>query len=116
LDEEGAVAFVYMLRCSDGAYYVGSTRTDLESRIGAHNIGHYGGFTKSRLPVTLVWSQEIDRITDAIAAERQIKGWRREKKEALIGNDFQRIKRLASRAKSNSSFETRPTAAPQDED
>jgi putative endonuclease len=110
------MAFVYMLRCADGAYYVGSTRTDLESRIGAHNIGHYGGYTRSRRPVTLVWSQEFQLITDAIAAERQIKGWRRDKKDALIGADFERIKRLASRSKSKSSFETRPAAAPQDED
>jgi|SRR5665213_1427843 len=102
------MAFVYMLRCADNAYYVGSTRTDLDSRIGAHNIGHYGGYTKPRLPVTLVWAQEFQHITDAIAAERQIKGWRRDKKEALIGQDFDRIKRLASRAKNKSSFETRP--------
>ena len=76
-------AFVYMLRCRDGRYYVGSTRASLERRIGEHNAGSFGGFTKSRRPVELVYSQEFDRVTDAIAAERQLKGWSRAKKEAL---------------------------------
>jgi putative endonuclease len=76
--------FVYMLRCSDGSYYVGSTRATLERRVIEHNERKYPGFTKSRRPVTLVWSQEFQLITDAIAAERQLKGWSRAKKEALI--------------------------------
>ena len=75
-------AFVYMLRCSDGRYYVGSTRAGLERRVSEHNAGTYGGFTKSRRPIELVYSQEFDRVTDAIAAERQLKGWSRAKKEA----------------------------------
>ena len=81
-------AFVYMLRCSDGLYYVGSTRAALERRINEHNVGSYGGFTKSRRPVELVFHQEFDRINDAVSAERQIKGWSRAKKEALNRGDF----------------------------
>ncbi len=88
-------SFVYMLRCNDGKYYVGSTRGSLERRISEHDAGTYGGFTKSRRPVELVYSQEFDRITDAIAAERQFKGWSRAKKEALIGGDYERLKVLA---------------------
>jgi len=89
--------YVYMLRCADGSYYVGSARAGLEARIGAHNAGHYGGYTATRLPVALVWSQEFQRITDAIAAERQIKGWSRAKKEALITGNFNLISVLAKR-------------------
>jgi len=114
-------AFLYILRCADGAYYVGTTRGTLENRVAEHNAGHFGGYTAKRRPVTLVFQQDFDRITDAIAAERQVKGWRREKKEALIRGAFDLLPLLASRARSktelqpNSSFETRPAGAPQDE-
>jgi putative endonuclease len=89
--------FVYMLRCADGSYYVGSTRKSLEERLGEHNAGLPKSYTVSRRPVVLVWSQEFEHVTDAIAAERQIKGWNRAKKEALIAGDFDAIRRLASR-------------------
>jgi putative endonuclease len=88
-------AFVYMVRCSDGSYYIGSTRASLEQRISQHNTGHFGGYTAKRRPVTLVFHQEFQRITDAIAAERQLKGWSRVKKEALIRGDYDTIKALA---------------------
>ena len=68
-------AYVYILRCRDGRYYVESTRGGLDQRVAEHNVGPYGGFTKSRRPFELVCSQYFDRITDAIAAERQLKGW-----------------------------------------
>jgi predicted GIY-YIG superfamily endonuclease len=87
--------FVYMLRCKDGSYYVGSTRTSLNERIAQHNAGSLGGYTARRRPVTLVFHQEFDRITDAIAAERQLKGWTRAKKEALIAGDFPTLHELA---------------------
>jgi putative endonuclease len=109
-------AIVYMLRCSDGSFYVGSTRTSLDDRIARHDAGSYGGYTASRRPVALVWSQEFGRITDAIAAERQIKGWSRAKKEALIRDDWGRISALARRGpKRASSFETAAARPPQDE-
>jgi putative endonuclease len=81
-------AFVYMLRCSDGSCYVGNTvGPDLEKRIAEHQSGAFPGYTYSRRPVLLVWSEEFDRIADAIAAERQVKGWTRAKKEALVRGD-----------------------------
>jgi len=88
-------AFVYILRCADGSYYVGSTRGTLEVRIAQHNAGTFGGYTARRRPVTVVFQQEFDRITDAIAAERQLKGWRRAKKEALIQGDYSALPELA---------------------
>lgn len=90
-------AFVYMLRCRDGSYYVGSTRNDLEQRIAEHNAGEHDGYTAARRPVELVFHQEFSRIEDAIAAERQIKGWSRAKKEALIRGDWKLIRALARR-------------------
>ena len=90
-------AFIYILRCADGSYYVGSTRKSLEERIAEHNSGLLGGYTRSRRPVALVWAQDFDRITDAIAMERRLKGWRREKKEALIRGEFEALPSLAVR-------------------
>ena len=90
---------VYMLRCVDGSFYVGLTRAGLDKRIGEHHAGTYGGYTSYRRPVTLVWSQEFQRLTDAIVCERRIKGWRREKKIALIQGDYELLKLLSKTAK-----------------
>jgi putative endonuclease len=87
-----------MLRCSDGSFYVGSaTGDDLDRRIAEHQTGRFPGYTFTRRPVELVWSEHFDRITDAIAAERKIKGWSRAKKQALTRGDWTRISRLARR-------------------
>jgi putative endonuclease len=90
-------AYLYILRCRDGAYYVGTTRNSLEARLAEHNAGTFDGFTSLRRPVELVFHQEFDRITDAIAAERQVKGWRRAKKEALIAGRYDLLPELAKR-------------------
>ncbi len=82
------MAFVYILRCSDDSYYVGSTRTSLEARVAEHNAGKYRGHTWNRRPVKLVYHETFANITDAIAAERQLKGWSRAKKEALMNGDM----------------------------
>jgi putative endonuclease len=92
------MAFVYMLRCSDGSYYVGSTRATLEQRVAQHDAGTFGGYTAKRRPVELVWHQEFQRITDAIACERQLKGWTRAKKEAVIGADWTTVRSLSGSA------------------
>ena len=61
-------AFVYMLRCADSSYYIGSaTGDDLTRRIAEHESGYYQGYTSTRRPVQLVWSEHFLRITDAIA-------------------------------------------------
>jgi putative endonuclease len=88
-------AYVYILRCTNGAYYVGTTRGMLEKRIGEHNEGLFDGWTAKRRPVELVFQQHFVNITDAIAMERQIKGWRRAKKEALIRGDFSSLPELS---------------------
>jgi len=91
-------AFVYMLRCADDSFYVGSaTGGDLTLRIAQHQAGTFEGYTSLRRPVELVWSEYFDRVTDAIAAERKIKGWSRAKKQALIRGDWSRVKQLSKR-------------------
>ncbi|MDP4026943.1 GIY-YIG nuclease family protein [Methylobacterium sp. NEAU 140] len=92
-------AFVYILRCSDGSYYVGSARGQtLDKRLGEHQAGTFPGYTSRRRPVELVYAEAFDRITDAIAAERRIKGWGRAKKEALIRGDWDAVQVLAKRS------------------
>lgn len=95
IEEPGA--HVYMLRCADGSYYVGSARLGLDRRVSEYNQGAFGDYTSKRLPVELVWAEHFLDITDAIAVERQIKGWSRAKKEALIQGDFTLIRRLSKR-------------------
>ena len=74
-------AWLYILRCSDGSYYVGTTRTSLEARVVQHNAGAFQGYTLTRRPVELIFSQWFDRITDAIENERKLKKWSRAKKQ-----------------------------------
>ena len=90
--------YLYILRCSDASYYVGTTRSSLDQRLAEHQAGTFGGYTARRRPVELVFSEGFVRIEDAIAAERQVKGWRREKKEALIRGDFAALPALSRRA------------------
>ena len=93
--DEGA--HVYILRCSDDSYYVGTTRSSLEARIAQHNNKSFDGYTASRAPVVLVFSQWFDRVTDAIENERKLKKWSRAKKEALIRGDMVSLRQLAKR-------------------
>lgn len=90
-------AWLYIVPCADGSYYTGTTRGGLEKRIAEHESGHFPGFTSKRRPVVLVYTEYFDQIVDAIAAERQIKGWSRAKKEALMAGDFARIGKLSKR-------------------
>jgi putative endonuclease len=105
-------AHLYILRCADDSYYVGTTIVGLERRIAEHQAGTFGGYTSSRRPIKLVYHQHFLRLEDAAAAERRVKGWRRYKKEALIHGDFALLPALARHgaraATDNASFETRP--------
>ncbi len=82
--------YVYILQCADKSYYTGHT-DNLEMRITAHEQGIYGGYTLTRLPVTLVYYTEFPTRQEAFTAERQIKGWSRRKKEALITQDWAKL-------------------------
>ncbi len=86
--------YVYILRCADNSYYIGQT-DNLEKRIAEHKMGEIKGYTSSRLPVELVFSDEFSSREEAIVLERQIKGWSRKKKEAMIRGDWEEVSRLA---------------------
>ena len=90
--------WAYMLRCSDDSIYVGSTsHDDIDTRVAEHNDGKYGGFTCKRRPVTLVWCDWYQDLRDAQNMERHLKGWRREKKLALIRGDVGALHELSKR-------------------
>jgi putative endonuclease len=88
---------VYILLCSDNSYYTGSTKQEIEARVWEHNEGICDGYTKSRRPVTLVFTETYDRLTDGHARERQIKGWSREKKERLIKCQYEALPPVSGR-------------------
>ncbi len=86
--------YTYILRCSDGSYYTGST-IDLERRLEQHQSGEGANHTKKRLPVELVYVEEYDRIDSAFYREKQIQNWSKNKKEALIAGDTNKLRELA---------------------
>jgi putative endonuclease len=88
---------MYILRCADGSYYVGTTRKTLEERLAEHNAGLHRGYTAARRPVFMVYAQHFETVTDAVWAERQVKGWSRAKKEAMIKGEWQLLPELAKR-------------------
>ena len=77
------MAFLYILRCGDGSLYTGITK-DLERRLAQHQAGRASRYTRSRLPVALVWSREVGSWSDALREERRIKALRRERKEEIV--------------------------------
>jgi len=88
--------WIYILRCSDDSYYTGHT-DNLEKRIGEHQTGQCHGYTASRLPVELAWSQECTTRDEALSAEMHIKGWSRKKKEAMMRGDWSAVSQLAKK-------------------
>jgi len=92
--------WVYILRCADDSYYVGST-THLEFRLWQHQNGEGAEYTKRRRPVELVFAHETESVAEAFGLEKQIQGWRRAKREALISGEFHLLPGLASRRRKN---------------
>ncbi len=88
--------FVYILRCSDNSYYVGSTR-NLEHRLWQHSTGAGCSYTRKRQPVILVFAEEYDRIDEAYAREKQLQGWSRKKREALINDRMDKLPELSKK-------------------
>lgn len=82
--------FMYILKCSDNSYYVGSAK-NLYQRVNQHYLGLGSKYTKSRLPIELIYYEEYDRIDDAFNREKQIQGWNRKKKESLINGTFEEL-------------------------
>lgn len=89
-------AYMYILKCNDNSYYVGST-IDLSRRIEQHKNGEGSEYTKHRLPVELVYFEECMNIKDAFLREKQVQGWSRKKREALINNQYEKLPELSKR-------------------
>ena len=89
-----ATCYMYILKCVDGSYYTGSTK-NLVRRIKQHNRGKGANYTQARLPVELVYYEEFSRIDHAFYREKQVQGWSRAKKEALINQRTEDLPKLA---------------------
>jgi putative endonuclease len=89
-----ANGYMYILECSDGSYYTGSTKY-LEKRLEQHNAGEGANHTKKYLPVKLVYYEEFPRIDWAFEREKQVQGWSRKKKEALMNGDLSLLPEFA---------------------
>jgi putative endonuclease len=86
--------YMYILLCANGSYYTGST-IDLERRLAQHQNGEGANHTKKHLPVNLVYYEEYPRIDTAFYREKQVQGWSRKKKEALIEGNSELLPELA---------------------
>ncbi len=86
--------YVYILRCSDSSFYVGSTY-NLQARLKAHNNGRGAAYTFKHRPVRLVYSESFQSQAEALGRERQLKHWSRDKKEALVVGNLQHLKQLS---------------------
>jgi putative endonuclease len=105
------MAWTYLLRCADDSYYVGST-IDLPRRVWQHQEGRGASHTRRRRPVELVWCAEFTSVVDAFAFEKQVRRWRRDKREALIAGRWDLLPRLASRCWSAQQSRPSPDAPP----
>ena len=90
------MAWMYILECADGSYYVGSKK-DIERRLWEHQSGLGAKYTSRRLPVKLVYSEEYERVADAFAREKQVQNWGRAKREALIKGEYENLPLLAKK-------------------
>ncbi len=88
--------YMYILECADSSYYTGSTK-DLERRLWEHQNMLGANYTKKRLPVKLVYYEEYARIDEAFYREKQVQGWSRKKKEALIKGKPELLPKLAKK-------------------
>ncbi|RKE95117.1 GIY-YIG nuclease family protein [Ichthyenterobacterium magnum] len=88
------IGFMYILECSNGSYYTGST-INLKERLLQHLSGEGAKHTKKYLPIKLVYHEEYSRIDEAFYREKQIQGWSRKKKEALINNKNYKLPSLS---------------------
>jgi putative endonuclease len=98
--------YMYILLCSNDQYYTGSTN-DLEKRLEQHKNGKGSNFTKKHSPVELVYYEEFDRIDEAFRKEKQVQGWSRKKKEALIMEEHNKLHTL-SECKNITNFLNKP--------
>ncbi len=88
------IGYMYILECADGTYYTGSSK-DVLYRLKQHQNSEGANYTKTRLPVKLVYYEEYDRIDEAFYREKQVQGWSRKKKKSLIDGEYDRLPELS---------------------
>ncbi|MGB7054421.1 MAG: GIY-YIG nuclease family protein [bacterium] len=86
--------YVYILKCRNNALYTGITN-NIGRRLKEHNSGKGGSYTKSQLPVSLVYSESHGSKSEALKREIQLKGWTKRKKQALIERNYAKLRRLS---------------------
>jgi putative endonuclease len=94
--DNSLMAWMYILECADGSYYVGSTK-NIERRLWEHQSGLGAKYTSRRLPVKSVYSEEYERVSDAFDREKQVQNWSRAKREALINSEYEKLSPLAKK-------------------
>jgi len=92
------MAYVYILRCADDTLYVGST-IHLSLRLEQHQAGMGSAYTKRRLPIELIWSEDFSRIDEAFAWEKRIQGWSHAKRMAFIEGGLDAVKSWSARTR-----------------
>jgi putative endonuclease len=90
--------YMYILECADRTLYVGST-WDLDRRLAEHNEGDGSAYTRHRLPVRLLYYENFDRISSAFAREKQVQGWGRAKRLALVKGQYEKLNPLSRKPK-----------------
>ena len=110
MNPAGMTAYMYILECADGSYYVGSTRL-LEDRLNQHQLGLGSSYTSKRLPVKLVWVEEHENVGAAFSREKQVQNWSRAKRDALIEGRFRDLPELAKKVFRGLDTPPRPSAA-----
>lgn len=108
--ELGKQGYMYILQCADGSFYTGST-INLQRRIEEHKSGEGAKFTKEHLPINLVYYESFDRIDLAFNREKQVQGWSRAKKIALIKGEKERLKKLSKYMSENEPKVAEPVEA-----
>lgn len=93
---------MYILECCDGSFYTGST-INLDRRLDEHQSGKGAKYTQKRVPVKLIYFEEYDQIATAFYREKQVQGWSRNKKLALIEGRFSDLPDLSKSGPSTSS-------------
>jgi putative endonuclease len=94
-EKELTMPYMYILQCADGSYYTGST-WNLEKRLWEHQNGLGANYTAMRLPVSLVFCEQCERVEDVFRREKQVQGWSRRKKQALIAGETNALKIFAA--------------------
>lgn len=89
-------AYMYIVQCADGSYYVGSTR-NVDARVHQHSVGLGAEYTRRRRPIELKFVAEFENVAEAFSMEKRVQGWSRAKRKALIDGAYDQLPGLSRR-------------------